>query len=519
MMDGQVPWRCLVPADAVAFIIGKGGANIRQLCETSGAHVAVSKEGETPPTLADKVVSIAGFVDQKESACAQVVRKLRQLQAVNDNEPGVFVIIVPEKAAPIIIGTRGAQIKSIMEQSGAEINVGREAIIGMPDQPISINGTLDQVVSAVSKLNAVLQDMAERGNLSDRDFRYRPQDAGAGFEGAEGAVRLEDPAAAPAAPAARLVEPSPINGTPDVADHLVAHAYPGPRPVEPPAHQAPRYSGNNVANSTSGGSQNSGPAATSFAPTMAGGSGVSAPPQASERCGISLGPGGSSSAGGGGGTSFSSHGPTPTGLPESGGAVSFGQSGSGSGPNSFVPNGSTAFGGTGMPHAPMGPTSFGGGTMGGMGVRGIGTTSTMGGPAAMGSFIGMGGFGGMGNPVMGGMGMGHPMMGGMGMGNSMMASMQSNNERAFFSALQASGANNAQLTLLLPQPLVQNVLVPRGLMAHVAQRSGVQIDLGSEIPAGMRQVILSGSMVHNALASLLLQEKVIQCQQMGQQMY
>eukprot|EP00969_Alexandrium_andersonii_P050899 2236549-Alexandrium_andersonii.AAC.1 len=66
---------------------------------------------------------------------------------------GVFVIIVPQISAPVIIGSKGAQIKAIMEQSGAEINVGREAIIGMPDQPISINGTMDQVVSAISRLN------------------------------------------------------------------------------------------------------------------------------------------------------------------------------------------------------------------------------------------------------------------------------------------------------------------------------------------------------------------------------
>merc|ERR1719277_2617902 len=99
------------------------------------------------------------------------------------------------------------------------------------------------------------------------------------------------------------------------------------------------------------------------------------------------------------------------------------------------------------------------------------------------------------------------------MGNPMMGGMASNNEKAFMAALQASGINNASLTLLIPQALVQNILVPRGFMAEIAQRSGAQIDLGSESPAGMRQVTLSGSMVGNALASLFLQEKVIQFQQ------
>merc|ERR1712151_731530 len=108
--------------------------------------------------------------------------------------------------------------------------------------------------------------------------------------------------------------------------------------------------------------------------------------------------------------------------------------------------------------------------------------------------------------------MGNPMMGGMGMGMGMMGG-NSGNERAFLAALQASGINNAQLTLLIPQQLLQNILIPRGIMAEIAQRSGAQIDLGTESPAGMRQVTLSGSMVGNALASLFLQEKVIQFQQ------
>merc|ERR1719440_954075 len=105
--------------------------------------------------------------------------------------------------------------------------------------------------------------------------------------------------------------------------------------------------------------------------------------------------------------------------------------------------------------------------------------------------------GGMGNPMMGGMGMNPMMMGAM--GNPMMGGMGMSNDRAFMQALQASGINNAQLTLLIPVGLVANILVPRGFMGEIAQRSGAQIDLGGEGPAGMRQVKLGGTMIANAL--------------------
>ena len=109
--------------------------------------------------------------------------------------------------------------------------------------------------------------------------------------------------------------------------------------------------------------------------------------------------------------------------------------------------------------------------------------------------------------------------------------MPPGSEEAFLSALQvseltrkqrehqASGINSAELTILLPSELLHNVLVPRGIMSEVAQRrllsprmalrgrSGSRIDVGAEGPARMLQVTLTGQMVGNAMAALLLQEQ------------
>merc|ERR1719450_864722 len=144
----------------------------------TGAVVDISGEGETPETLSDKICTVSGSVEQKEAACRRIVDRLRDLQEVADQEPGVFVIIVPSCAAPVVVGQKGSQIKEVIELSGAEISVGKENIIGMLDQPIGITGTGGQVVSAVSKINAILQDLADRGRLQPSDFKYRPTAAG-----------------------------------------------------------------------------------------------------------------------------------------------------------------------------------------------------------------------------------------------------------------------------------------------------------------------------------------------------
>merc|ERR1719321_2412762 len=99
-------------------------------------------------------------------------------------------------------------------------------------------------------------------------------------------------------------------------------------------------------------------------------------------------------------------------------------------------------------------------------------------------------------------------IGGMG-GSSVSMDGQSGNERAFHNALQASGISRSQLTLLLPSNILQNVLIPRGIVQEIAQRSGSTINLGIESPVNMRQVQLTGTMVANSLAALYLQEKVL----------
>lgn len=298
------------------------------------------------PPLRTRLI-IAGSTQAKDAACREVVRKLRQMQGVTDMEPGVFVIIIPQISVPVVIGTKGAQIKAIMEKSGAEINVGREAIIGMPDQPISINGTVDQVVMAVSGVNSVLQDMMDRGKLKETDFRK------------------VDPSVPPMAPMASMATPASSGG-----DHAMPRSQPG-------------------------------------------------------------GPGG--------------------------------------------------------PGGPSGPSGYGNGAAQPMSMSGANGTN-----GSNGSQVPSSGHAGNGNA------------GNAGMGNS---------EEAFFSALQASGINSAELTILLPSDLLHNVLVPRGIMSEVAQRSGSRIDVGEEGPAKMLQVTLHGQMVGNAMAALLLQEKVLQFQQ------
>merc|ERR1719411_2098732 len=92
------------------------------------------------------------------------------------------------------------------------------------------------------------------------------------------------------------------------------------------------------------------------------------------------------------------------------------------------------------------------------------------------------------------------MYGGMGMIGNNMCGM--GNEAMFRVALQSSmvGQSNAQLLLLLPVDMLQQLLVPQGHLAEIAQKCGIRIDLGIEVPTNMCQVAFTGPIASNAMA-------------------
>eukprot|EP00927_Polykrikos_kofoidii_P013364 TRINITY_DN15822_c0_g1_i1.p1 TRINITY_DN15822_c0_g1~~TRINITY_DN15822_c0_g1_i1.p1 ORF type:complete len:550 (-),score=86.02 TRINITY_DN15822_c0_g1_i1:377-1819(-) len=68
------------------------------------------------------------------------------------------------------------------------------------------------------------------------------------------------------------------------------------------------------------------------------------------------------------------------------------------------------------------------------------------------------------------------------------------------------------LSLLLPGHVIDTTLVPRGHLAEVAQRCGVRIDVGPvAVAPDARAVMLTGTVVANALAVLQLQWRLAQC--------
>lgn len=78
--EGELKLRTLVPRAAVGGVIGKGGATIKQIRETSGAKISISEPAGAGPG-AEQLVSITGPAQALEYVLTEVNRQIQLLNS------------------------------------------------------------------------------------------------------------------------------------------------------------------------------------------------------------------------------------------------------------------------------------------------------------------------------------------------------------------------------------------------------------------------------------------------------
>jgi transcription antitermination factor NusA-like protein len=165
--------RFLIPAKAAGAIIGKGGANIKELREQYQALIAIP-DAATP----ERVVRIQLQDTQK---MIEVVQKISELlkddilkfrRSKNSSQSGTtnnqvnhpfngeenteMRMLVHQSQAGAIIGPKGSHVKRINEETGAKINVQTEICPHSTDKVAQITGTPDAISKAVGEIQCVL---------------------------------------------------------------------------------------------------------------------------------------------------------------------------------------------------------------------------------------------------------------------------------------------------------------------------------------------------------------------------
>lgn len=161
----------LVPNYAAGSIIGKGGANIAQVQQTTGARIKLSPNNHYYPGTQERIGLIIGEVANLITMLEFVIDKIRQepqqakmnanIQFDTDRAQRMK-IVVPNSTAGMIIGKGGAVIKSYSEQTGARIQISQkdaESVAG--ERIVCVSGTEDQVKAACAIIATKVQEDPE----------------------------------------------------------------------------------------------------------------------------------------------------------------------------------------------------------------------------------------------------------------------------------------------------------------------------------------------------------------------
>ncbi|XP_008826421.1 tudor and KH domain-containing protein isoform X2 [Nannospalax galili] len=148
-----------VPQEAVKLIIGRQGANIKQLRKQTGARIDV----DTEDVGDERVLLISGFPVQVCKAKAAIH------QILAENTPVFEQLSVPQRSVGRIIGRGGETIRSICKASGAKITCDKESEgTLLLSRLIKISGTQKEVAAAKY---LILEKVSEDEELRKRIAR------------------------------------------------------------------------------------------------------------------------------------------------------------------------------------------------------------------------------------------------------------------------------------------------------------------------------------------------------------
>ncbi|XP_075042246.1 RNA-binding protein Nova-2-like isoform X2 [Mixophyes fleayi] len=167
--EGELFLKVLIPSYAAGSIIGKGGQTIVQLQRETGATIKLSKSKDFYPGTTERVCLVQGPAEALLSVHNFIAEKVREVpQGTAKSDMGVLIptqnnisaerakqakLIVPNTTAGLIIGKGGATVRSIMEESGAWVQLSQKpAGPNLQERVVTVSGEAGQVERAVQSI-------------------------------------------------------------------------------------------------------------------------------------------------------------------------------------------------------------------------------------------------------------------------------------------------------------------------------------------------------------------------------
>jgi insulin-like growth factor 2 mRNA-binding protein 1 len=159
--------KILIPSEFIGAIIGRGGANIKELTTSTGARINILRNKPHVATL-EKTVCIIGTPERCTAACRKLLEICEaEADALKETKEVTLKILANNSLIGKIIGKDGRNIKKIMQETQTKIHVSNqvqseslEANIANPmnvERVITVRGSVEGMSLAEALISAKLK--------------------------------------------------------------------------------------------------------------------------------------------------------------------------------------------------------------------------------------------------------------------------------------------------------------------------------------------------------------------------
>ena len=177
--EHQLTLRSLVSTKEAGIIIGKAGATIASIRQSTGVKAGVSK---VVPGVQDRVFSATGDVEGIAAAYGEIARLLLETPLSDSSLPpppvGAFTsvrLLISHNLMGTVIGRSGLKIKQIQDASGARMVASKEMLPQSTERVVEVQGAVEAIKTAVLEIAKCLLEDWDRGQGT---VQYHPGAAG-----------------------------------------------------------------------------------------------------------------------------------------------------------------------------------------------------------------------------------------------------------------------------------------------------------------------------------------------------
>ncbi|KAL6857132.1 hypothetical protein ACP4OV_018514 [Aristida adscensionis] len=186
-----------VPNNKVGVLIGKSGETIRNLQNSSGAKIQITKDGDADSNAPNRPVQLVGSLESIDKAEQLIKRVIAEADSggspaliargFGSGQPGSdqFEMTVPDNKVGLIIGKGGDTIKGMQTRSGARIQLIPQHPpegVTLIERTVRITGHKKQIEEAKAMIKQAMNQTFSRHATQSGGYgqqNYHPQGHGA----------------------------------------------------------------------------------------------------------------------------------------------------------------------------------------------------------------------------------------------------------------------------------------------------------------------------------------------------